>query len=364
MNEQVNEWDEVEETAELANEQEQDELYEHHRFVSDKKQNFLRVDKFLFQKLVNTSRNRIQVAIEAGSVLVNSKVVRSSYKVKPGDIVTVVLAHPPREIELYADNIPLDILYEDEDVYIVNKQPGLVVHPAYGHYRGTLVNALVYLMYPELGDQPISAESVRPGLVHRIDKNTSGILVVAKNEQALSNLAKQFFDRTTDRIYIALVWGDFKEDEGTITGHVGRSLQNRKVMDVFPGEEYGKHAVTHYKVLERFGYVTLIQCKLETGRTHQIRIHLKSIGHPLFNDDTYGGDRILKGTVFTKYKQYIENCFALMPRHALHAKSLGFIHPRNGNNMHFESDLPPDFTAVLSKWRAYSAHQKLNELED
>ncbi|MBP6412643.1 MAG: RluA family pseudouridine synthase [Bacteroidia bacterium] len=353
--------DELEGVGEETNEQDQDELFEHHRFVSDKNQSMLRVDKFLFNRLVNTSRNRVQSAIEAGSVLVNTKTVKSSYKVKPGDVISVVLAHPPREIELYADDIPLDILYEDDDLFIINKQPGLVVHPAYGHYRGTLVNALVHRMYPELLDQPIAAESVRPGLVHRIDKNTSGIIVVAKHEQALSNLAKQFFDRTTNRLYVALVWGDFKEDEGTITGNVGRNLADRKVMDVFPEGDLGKHAVTHYKVLERFGYVTLIQCKLETGRTHQIRVHMKYIGHPLFNDASYGGERILKGTVFTKYKQYIENCFSLMPRHALHAKSLGFAHPRDGKPMFFDSELPEDFTAVLDKWRQYAAHQRLNQ---
>ncbi len=335
--------DELEGIGEETNEQDQDELFEHHRFVSDKNQSLLRVDKFLFNRLVNTSRNRVQSAIEAGSVLVNTKIVKPSYKVKPGDVVSVVLAHPPREIELYADDIPLDILYEDDDLFIINKQPGLVVHPAYGHYRGTLVNALVHRMYPDLLDQPIAAESVRPGLVHRIDKNTSGIIVVAKHEQALSNLAKQFFDRTTNRLYVALVWGDFKEDEGTITGNVGRNLADRKVMDVFPDGDLGKHAVTHYKVLERFGYVTLIQCKLETGRTHQIRVHMKYIGHPLFNDASYGGERILKGTVFTKYKQYIENCFTLIPRHALHAKSLGFAHPKDGKPMFFDSELPEDF---------------------
>ena len=353
--------DELEGIGEETNEQDQDELFEHHRFVSDKNQSLLRVDKFLFNRLVNTSRNRVQSAIEAGSVLVNTKIVKSSYKVKPGDVVSVVLAHPPREIELYSDDIPLDILYEDDDLFIINKQPGLVVHPAYGHYRGTLVNALVHRMYPDLLDQPIAADSVRPGLVHRIDKNTSGIIVVAKHEQALSNLAKQFFDRTTNRLYVALVWGDFKEDEGSITGNVGRNLADRKVMDVFPDGDLGKHAVTHYKVLERFGYVTLIQCKLETGRTHQIRVHLKYIGHPLFNDSSYGGERILKGTVFTKYKQYIENCFSLMPRHALHAKSLGFAHPKDGNPMFFDSELPEDFAAVLEKWRQYAAHQRLNQ---
>jgi 23S rRNA pseudouridine1911/1915/1917 synthase len=354
-------WDELDGTTGESGEQ--DELYEHHRFVSDRKQSLLRLDKFLFYKLVNTSRNRVQAAIEAGSVLVNQKNVKSSYKVKPGDVVTVVLAHPPREVELYADNIPLDIIYEDDDLFIINKQPGLVVHPAFGHYRGTLVNALVYRMYPELVDKPIASDSVRPGLVHRIDKNTSGIIVIAKTEQALSNLAKQFFDRTTDRLYIALVWGNVKEDEGTIIGNVGRSLADRKVMAIFPDGNIGKHAVTHYKVLERFGYVTLIQCKLETGRTHQIRVHLKHIGHPLFNDDTYGGDRILKGTVFTKYKQFVENCFVLMPRHALHAKSLGFTHPTTGEWVHFDSDLPEDFKSVLEKWRQYAVHQLKNEEE-
>lgn len=347
--------------SEEEKEQEQDELYEHHRIVVDKNQSLLRVDKFLINRLQNTSRNRLQQATEAGSVLVNGKTVKSSYKVKPGDVVTVVLAHPPRDIELYPDDIPLNIIYEDDHLFIIDKQPGLVVHPAYGHYRGTLINALVHRMYPELGDQPIAADSVRPGLVHRIDKNTSGLIVIAKTEQALSHLAKQFFDRTIQRLYIALVWGDFSDDQGTITGHVGRSHQNRKVMDVFPDGTHGKHAVTHYKVLEKFGYVSLVQCKLETGRTHQIRVHMQHISHPLFNDETYGGDKILKGTVFTKYRQFVENCFEMMPRHALHAMSLGFKHPADGRDMFFESNLPADFQSVVDKWRAYAVHQHLAE---
>ncbi|MBL7924346.1 MAG: RluA family pseudouridine synthase [Bacteroidia bacterium] len=354
----------MQEASDEDREQEQEELYEHHRFVADKNQSLLRIDKFLINRLQNTSRNRLQQATEAGAVLVNGKPAKSSYKVKPGDVITVVLAHPPREIELYPDDIPLDIIYEDEHLFIINKQPGLVVHPAYGHYRGTLVNALVHRMYPDLGDQPIAAESVRPGLVHRIDKNTSGLIVIAKNEQALTHLAKQFFDRTIQRHYLALVWGDFSDDHGTITGHVGRSHTDRKVMDVFPDGLHGKHAVTHYQVMERFGYVSLLKCKLETGRTHQIRVHLKFTGHPLFNDETYGGNRILKGTVFSKYRQFVENCFEMMPRHALHAQSLGFRHPADGRNMYFETELPADFNAVLEKWRAYAVSRQLQEDKD
>jgi len=338
-------------------EREQDELFEHHRFVADKKQSLLRVDKFLNNRIQNVTRNRIQQAIETGSVLVNDQTVKSSYKVKPGDVVTVVLAHPPREIELYPDDIPLDIVYEDDQLFIINKSPGLVVHPAYGHYRGTLVNALVHYMYPELIDKPITANSVRPGLVHRLDKNTSGLIVLAKTEHALSHLAKQFYDRTIKRHYMALVWGDFLDNAGTITGHVGRSLLDRKMMAVFPSGDHGKHAVTHYTVLERFGYVTLVRCQLETGRTHQIRVHMKHVGHPLFNDEVYGGNKILKGTVFSRYRQFVENCFELMPRHALHAQSLGFRHPSDGREMYFESPLPNDFARVLEKWRGYAIHQ-------
>ncbi len=336
---------------------EQEELYEHHRLTVDKGQSLLRIDKFLFSRLQNTSRNRIQNAAEAGSILVNDKPVKASYKVKPHDVVSIVLSFPPREIELYPDKIPLNIVYEDDHLIIIDKSAGLVVHPAYGNYRGTLVNAMVHHMYPNLDGKPIAADSIRPGLVHRIDKNTSGLMVIAKNEVAMSHLAKQFFDRSINRLYKALVWGDLKDDEGTIDAHVGRSLKNRKVMDVFPDGSHGKHAVTHYKVLERFGYVTLVECKLETGRTHQIRVHMKHIGHPLFSDETYGGDKILKGTVFTKYRQFVENCFAMMPRQALHAYTIGFMHPFSHEFMRFESPLPEDMKNVIEKWRKYSGEK-------
>lgn len=337
---------------------EQEELYEHHRFIVEKGHMMIRIDKFLFNRMPNISRNKIQQACEDGNILVNGKPVKSSYKVKPLDQIQIVLPEPVREHELVPQDLPIDIVYEDEDLVIINKAPGMVVHPAYGNYTGTLMNALVY----HFSNLPASAKNMdRPGLVHRIDKNTSGLLVIAKTESAMNHLAKEFFDRTIDRKYIALVWGDFKEDEGTVIGNVGRNLKDRKVMDVFPMSDYGKHAVTHYRVLERFGYVTLIECKLETGRTHQIRVHMKFIGHPLFNDDTYGGDKILKGTTFTKYKQYIENCFSLIPRQALHAKTLGFIHPTTREKVFFESELPPDFLAVLEKWRNYSKHKADSE---
>lgn len=323
---------------EEESDREQDELYEHHRIVADRNQSLLRVDKFLINRLQNVSRNRVQQATEAGSVLVNGNSVKSSYKVKPGDVITIVLAHPPREIELYPDDIfPLDVVYEDDDLFIINKPPGLVVHPAYGHYRGTLVNALVHRMYPDLDGKPIASESIRPGLVHRIDKNTSGLIVLAKHEQALTHLAKQFFSQNTPFNGIISLWygAILRMIMAPFTGHVGRSLLDRKVMDVFPDGTHGKHAVTHYQVLERLGYVTLIQCKLETGRTHQIRVHMKHIRHPLFNDEVYGGNKILKGTVFSKYRQFVENCFDIMPRHALHAKSLGFRHPADGRRCIF-----------------------------
>jgi len=339
---------------------EQDELFEHHRITVDKYQSLLRIDKFLMNRLQNVSRNRIQQALEAASVLVNALPVKSSYKVKPGDIITVVLAHPPREIELFPDPIPLEVLYEDDDLFVINKQAGLVVHPAYGHYRGTLVNGLVHRMYPHLEGLPIASDSIRPGLVHRIDKDTSGIIVVAKTESALTHLAKQFFDRSIQRLYLALVWGDFGEEEGTVDVHIGRSPADRKVVVAFPDASQGKHAVTHYKVLERLGYVSLIQCKLETGRTHQIRAHMKHIGHPLFSDETYGGRRIVKGTVFSKYRQFVENCFDILPRQALHARSLGFRHPSDGRNMYFEVDPPDDFQQVLQRWRNYSSRKELN----
>lgn len=330
--------------------EEQEELFEHHKFIADAGQKPLRVDKYLQNKLENASRSKIQTAAENGSIHVNGKVVKSNYKVKANDTIAVVLAYPPREIEIIPENIPLNILFEDNDFVIVNKPPGLVVHPSYGHYTGTLINALAY----RYKDLPIfNGSDARPGLVHRIDKNTSGLLVIAKNEEAKTKIALQFFEHTTHRRYIALVWGNFEEDEGTITGHVGRSLKNRKVMNVFPDGEFGKHAVTHYKVLERFGYVSLVECRLETGRTHQIRVHMQHIGHPLFNDPEYGGDKILKGTTFTKYKQFIQNCFNILPRQALHAKELGFIHPSTGEMNKYNSDIPDDMAAVIEKWRGY-----------
>ena len=345
----------MEEQGFFEEQEENSELFEHFRFVADKGQGLLRIDKFLQARVENASRSKIQIAAENGSILVNEKPVKANYRVKPGDIITVVLEYPPREIEIIPEDIPIDIVYEDDYFAIVNKPPGLVVHPSYGHYTGTLINALAF-KYNQL---PIfNGNDARPGLVHRIDKDTSGLLVIAKTEQAKTHIALQFFEHTTHRRYVALVWGNVKEDEGTITGHVGRSLKNRKVMDVFPEGEYGKHAITHYKVLERLGYVTLIECHLETGRTHQIRIHMQYIGHPLFNDAEYGGDHILKGTTFTKYKQFVANCFKTCPRQALHAKSLGFYHPNTNEFVSFDSEIPADMTALLDKWRNYIANRK------
>ena len=328
---------------------EEQDLYEHLRIVVDKGQSLLRIDKFLMNRIENASRNRIQHAIEAGSVLVNDKPIKASYKIKPLDVISVVLPHPPRDTEVYPENIPLNIVYEDDDVILVNKPAGMVVHPGFNNYTGTLVNALVYHVQ-QLPQLP--GNEGRPGLVHRIDKDTSGLLLISKNERAINFLAKQFFDHSITRRYLALAWGDIQQD-GTISGYIGRSAKDRKVMAVYDDESKGKWSVTHYKVLERLNYVTLIACELETGRTHQIRAHMKHIGHPLFNDSSYGGDRIVKGTVFSKYKQFVENCFELMPRQALHAQSLGFIHPTTHQFIHFAADLPPDFTAVLDKWRKY-----------
>ena len=326
------------------------ELFEHFRFLADPGQAHLRIDKFLFNKLENTSRSRIQDAANAGSILVNNASVKPSYRVKPGDTISIVLPHPPRKIELIPEEIPVEIVYEDEDLLIVNKTPVMVVHPGYGNYSGTLVNALMY----HLRENPLfSSGEERPGLVHRIDKNTSGLLVVAKNELALNKLASQFFHRTTRRTYNALVWGDMKEQEGTIEGNIGRNPKNRKQMHVFPDGDQGKVAITHYRVLERLGYVNLLECKLETGRTHQIRVHLQYISHPLFNDPEYGGNRILRGTTFTKYKQFVMNCFEQLPGQALHARTLGFVHPTSGEEMLFEAPLPDGFDIVLQKWRTY-----------
>jgi 23S rRNA pseudouridine1911/1915/1917 synthase len=330
------------------------DLYEHLRVVVDKGQTLLRIDKFLMHRVENASRNRIQNAVEAGNVLVNDKQIKASYKVKPGDVITVVLPQPPRDTEVYPENIPLNIPYEDDDLLIVNKVTGMVVHPGFNNYTGTLVNALVY-HFSQLPQLP--GNDGRPGLVHRIDKDTSGLLVIAKNEWTITHLAKQFYDHSIHRKYIALVWGDLESD-GTVKGYIGRSLKDRRVMSVYDNEEKGKWSVTHYRVLERLGYVTLIECQLETGRTHQIRAHMQSIGHPLFNDALYGGDRILKGTVFSKYKQFVDNCFTILPRQALHAKSLGFIHPRSKKYITFESDLPEDFALCLEKWQSYVQYER------
>jgi len=329
---------------------EQQELYEHYRIQADPGQTILRIDKFLADRIMNASRTRIQNAANAGNILVNDNPVKPNYKIKPGDVVQIVLPTPPREVDLIPENIPLNIVYEDDDVLVVNKPAGMVVHPAYGNYTGTLVNALMW----HFRDLPLfSSGETRPGLVHRIDKNTSGILVIAKNEFALNRLSKQFFDRTTDRRYQALIWGVPDPREGTITGNVGRSIRDRKVMQVFSDGNEGKPAVTHYKVLEDFGYISLVECKLETGRTHQIRVHFSYIRHPLFNDEEYGGSQILKGTTFAKYQQFIKNCFKTLPRQALHAKSLAFDHPVTGKRLFFDSDLPDDMVQVIEKWRVY-----------
>lgn len=333
-------------------ETEDEELYEHYRIKADPGQEVLRIDKFLLDRLPNTSRNKIQNAAKNGNILVNGITVKQNYKIKPHDEVSIVLPYPVREIELIPQDIPIDIVYEDNEFVIVNKQANMVVHPGYGNYTGTMVNALVF----HFDNLPHKIHDYfgRPGLVHRLDKHTTGIMVVAKTESALTILAKQFYDRITERRYHALVWGDLAENEGTITGHIGRSLKNRKVMTVFPLGDHGKHAVTHYKVLERFGLVTLIECKLETGRTHQIRTHLKHIGHPLFNDLEYGGDQLVTGTPSQKYKAFVENCFKLIPGQALHAKTLGFSHPVTGKWMSFDSEPPEGFQSILEKWRSYT----------
>ena len=330
--------------------QDQQELFEHFRFKVDAGQSFLRIDKYVTAKLENTSRTRVQTAANAGNILVNDVAAKPNYRVKPGDIIQILLPTPPREIELIPENIPINIVYEDDDLVVVNKEPGMVVHPAYGNYTGTLVNALMW----HFKDLPLfKTGEQRPGLVHRIDKNTSGILVIAKTEYAHNRLARQFFDRTTDRKYLALVWGTPDPPEGTITGHVGRNPKDRKVMYVFPDGSQGKHAITHYRIIENLGYISIVECKLETGRTHQIRVHFSYIKHPLFNDEEYGGDQILKGTTFSKYQQFVKNCFAILPRQALHAKSLAFDHPVTGIRMSFDSELPDDMKQVIDKWRVY-----------
>src|SRR4030042_954369 len=333
----------------------QQELFEHHRFKIDPGQSPVRIDKYLFARLENISRTRIQNAANAGNILVNNNTVKPNYKVKPNDIVQVVLPDPPREIELIPENIPINIVYEDDDVVVVNKEPGMVVHPAYGNFTGTLVNALMW-HFKDLA--LFRTGEVRPGLVHRIDKNTSGILVIAKNEFALNRLSRQFYERSTDRKYIALVWGIPDPLEGTIEGHVGRNMRDRKIMQVFPDGTRGKTAVTHYKVIEDLGYISLVECKLETGRTHQIRVHFSHIRHPVFNDEEYGGDKVLKGTTFSKYQQFVRKCLKILPRQALHAKSLTFNHPVSGTRLYFDSELPDDMQQGIEKWRDYISGRK------
>lgn len=343
---------EYEETSSMG--EQDDDLFEHHRVVADKGQGPVRIDKFLFDRLEKTSRTRIQDACDNGFVRVLGIPVRSSYKIKPLDVITIEMPYPVRELELIAENIPLEILYEDDDLLILNKASNMVVHPGHGNYSGTMVNALLY----HFQNLPVRSDA-HPGLVHRLDKNTTGVMVIAKTEQALVNISKQFYDRTIERRYSALVWGDVSED-GTVTGHTGRSQKDRKVFTVYPAGDHGKHAVTHYKVIERLGYVTLVECKLETGRTHQIRVHMKHIGHTLFGDFEYGGDQILKGTTFAKYKQFVQNNLDILPRQGLHAHSLGFNHPTTGEWMHFEKELPSDMQQVIDRWRNYIGAQQTN----
>ena len=336
----------------------EEELFEHYRFDVPKGQAFLRIDKYLMLMVPNATRNKIQNAATNGDIYVNDVTVKSNYKVKPLDVIRIMLSHPPFENRVDPEDIPLNIVYEDDALLLINKPANFVVHPGHGNYTGTLVNALAF----HFENLPLNS-SERPGLVHRIDKDTTGLLVVAKTEAAMTHLAKQFEDKTSEREYVALVWGNVKEEEGTITGNIARHVKDRMQMSVFADPEIGKHAVTHYKVLERFGYVTLISCKLETGRTHQIRVHLKHIGHTLFNDERYGGNLILKGTTFTKYKQFIDNCFKTLPRQALHAKTLGFVHPVTGEMMRFDTEIPKDMADCIEKWRNYSKSNAAEEEE-
>ncbi|MGG7035379.1 MAG: RluA family pseudouridine synthase [Flavobacterium sp.] len=336
----------------------EEDLFEHFRFEVPKGQLLLRIDKFLMNMIPNATRNKIQNAATNGDIYVNDIPVKSNYKVKPFDVITIMLSHPPFENRVDPENIPLDIVYEDDALLLINKPAGLVVHPGHGNYTGTLVNALAY----HFENLPLNS-SERPGLVHRIDKDTSGLLVIAKTEASMTHLAKQFEAKTTEREYIAMVWGNVKEDSGTIEGNITRHLKDRMQMTVSADPEIGKPAVTHYKVLERFGYVTLISCQLETGRTHQIRVHMKHIGHPLFNDERYGGHLILKGTTFTKYKQFVENCFKALPRQALHAKTLGFVHPNTGEMMRFDTEIPQDMLDCIEKWKNYAKSHNTDEEE-
>jgi len=326
------------------------DFYEHHHWVVDRGQTPIRIDKYLTDRIEGISRSKVQAAAGAGCILVNTNKVKSNYKVKPLDDISVVLPHPKLELTIIPQNIPLDIVYEDDYLMVINKKAGMVVHPGCGNYAGTLLNALTYYLM----DLPLfQSGEMRPGIVHRIDKDTSGLLVVAKTEHAQNHLARQFFEHTIERKYLALVWGNPDNDTGVITGHIGRNPKDRQQMCVFVDGSEGKHAVTHYRVVERFGYVTLVECQLETGRTHQIRAHFKHIGHPLFNDSRYGGDQILRGTTFTKYKQFIDNCFEILPRQALHARSLGFEHPSTDKRMYFDTELPQDMAEVIRKWKEY-----------
>ena len=350
--------EELQEDGELENVDESEEVYERMRFIVPKGQEPLRIDKFLLSRIEGATRNKVQKGIDNGLVLVNNNIIKANYKVRPDDEIITFSETAPQDTGVVPEEIPFNIAYEDDDVLVVNKTAGVVMHPGSGNYTGTLLNGVLWYLkqqQPELTEEQLP----RFGMVHRIDKNTSGLVMLAKNEQASLHLAKQFFNHTVERKYIALVWGDIKEDSGTITGHVGRHQRFRKIMDVYPDGDYGKEATTHYKVLERFGYTTLVECRLETGRTHQIRVHMQHVGHPLFNDDTYGGNRIVKGTVYTKYKQFVDNCFAICPRHALHAQTLGFIHPKTQEKLVFESELAEDMQKVIERWRVYTKAKNL-----
>tara|TARA_A100001015_G_scaffold122567_1_gene135858 strand:- start:40 stop:1080 length:1041 start_codon:yes stop_codon:yes gene_type:complete len=336
----------------LTSEALEGQLYEHFSFKADQGQEPLRVDKFLINRIENATRSKIQQAAKLGAIQVDGRTIKSNYKVKGGDNIKVLLSNPPHENLLVPEDLPIEIFYEDQDVIVVNKAAGMVVHPGHGNYSGTLINGLLY----HFEKLPINSNN-RPGLVHRIDKDTSGLLVIAKTDESMVNLAKQFHDKISSRKYVALVWGEIKEDEGTIEGHIGRNPKNRLQMSVFPDGSSGKTAITHFRIIERLGYVTLVECSLETGRTHQIRAHMKHIGHTLFNDARYGGDRILKGTTFTKYKQFVQNCFSSLPRQALHAKTLGFNHPKTNRWMDFDSPIPKDIETTLERWRNYSKHK-------
>lgn len=354
MDDFLDNWDDDREDEDLQKPvegKEEEQLYEHFRFVADKGQTLLRVDKFLSDRIAGSSRNRIQLAADAGCILANNKPVKSNYRVKPYDIISIVMSRPRHEFEIIPENIPLNIIYEDDELLVINKPPGLVVHPGYGNYTGTLVNALAYHLKDNNEFNPNDSNF---GLVHRIDKDTSGLLVVAKTLNARTNLCLQFYNKTTKREYRALVWGILKDDEGRIEGNIGRDPYDRMLMRVFPEADHGKSAVTHYQVIERLGYASLVKCCLETGRTHQIRVHMKYIGHTLFNDIRYGGDVILKGKNSTKYRQFVNNCFEICPRHALHAKTLGFMHPATGKEMFFDSELPDDMEQLIDKWRTYA----------